>query len=102
MATRFIESKNIRLLILVGLLIWLSQLDYLRQEPDFTFCLFHHLTGLNCYGCGLLRGIAACIHLDFRAAWDLNKLNVITIPLVGWITIAGILQKEQKRHVSNA
>lgn len=101
MATRFIENKIFRWLILLALLIWLSQLDYLRKEPDFTFCLFHRLTGLNCYGCGFLRGIAACMQLDFKAAWDLNKLNVITIPLIGWITMHGLLQTEQKRYVPN-
>lgn len=101
MAIRFIENRIFRLLILAGLLIWLSQLDYLRQEPDFTFCLFHHLTGLNCYGCGLLRGIAACMHFDWRAAWTLNKLNAITIPLIGWITWRKFLRIEQKDYVLN-
>lgn len=101
MATRFIENKIFRWLILLTLLIWLSQLDYLRKEPDFTFCLFHRLTGLNCYGCGFLRGIAACMQLDFKAAWDLNKLNVVTIPLIGWITFQVLLKKEQKRYVPN-
>jgi hypothetical protein len=101
MAIRFIENRIFRLLILAGVSIWLRQLDYLRHEPDFTFCLFHRLTGLNCYGCGFLRGIAACMHMDWDAVWALNKMNVITIPLIGWITWYEFLRIEQKDYEPN-
>ncbi|BAV07374.1 hypothetical protein FLA_3397 [Filimonas lacunae] len=48
-------------------------------------CLFKNITGKDCYGCGVLRGISACLHLNFPAAYQLNRLNVLTIPLLTFL-----------------
>jgi len=69
--------------LLVPLLIF--QIDYHSGNGHFTFCLYKNITGRDCYGCGTLRGISACLHLDFPAAWRLNRLNLLTIPLLAFL-----------------
>ena len=69
--------------LLVPLLIFL--IDYHSGNGHFTFCLFKTITGTDCYGCGTLRGISAALHLDFPAAYRLNHLNLITIPLLAYL-----------------
>lgn len=68
------------LLISIPLFIW--RIDYKMDGDHFTFCLFKNITGLHCYGCGLLRGVSALLHLDFKWVYTLNRLNIITIPLL--------------------
>lgn len=83
----YIENKKIRvaMLVLAGYLIW--QLDYTQIETNRTLCFFHALSGKNCYGCGFLKGVAACMHLNFSKAWQLNPLNSITIPLITYLVV---------------
>ena len=85
MADRWSGETKARILLLLVLpvLIWL--IDYRVANPHFTFCLFKNITGRDCYGCGTLRGISAAMHLDFPAVWRLNRLNVVTIPLLAWL-----------------
>ena len=73
------------LLICIPLLIW--RIDYTIQGDHFTFCLFKHITGRNCYGCGFLRGVSAFLHFDFRWVYKLNRLNLFSIPLFVYIYI---------------
>jgi hypothetical protein len=40
-------------------------------------------TKKQCFACGTLRGVSAFLHLDFKAAFSLNKTNIITIPVLG-------------------
>jgi hypothetical protein len=69
--------------LLVPLLIF--QINYYSTNEHFTICLFKNITGKDCYGCGVLRGISACLHLDFPAAYRLNHLNLLTIPLLTFL-----------------
>ena len=69
--------------LLVPVLIF--QINYYSGNGHFTFCLFKNFTGRDCYGCGVLRGISACLHLDLSAAYRLNHLNLLTIPLLTFL-----------------
>lgn len=69
--------------LLVPLIIF--QVNYHSGNEHFTICLFKNIMGRDCYGCGVLRGISACLHLDFQAAWQLNHLNLLTIPLLTFL-----------------
>jgi hypothetical protein len=81
-----------RIIWLTAIVIFIWTIDY--QTPgDFSFCLFKNLTGHSCYGCGLLRGISALLHLDFAHVCKYNKLNIITIPLLG-VVFFGELKKQ--------
>jgi hypothetical protein len=48
----------------------------------FPPCLFHALTGLQCPGCGLTRGLHALLHGDVVTAWRFNPLLFIVLPPV--------------------
>lgn len=54
----------------------------------FPPCPIFALTGLQCSGCGVLRGTHALLHGDVAAAWRLNPLWVALLPLLlgllGW------------------
>ncbi|RXK86782.1 DUF2752 domain-containing protein [Filimonas effusa] len=91
-----------KLLFILWLLVpvLLFQVDHCSGNGHFTLCLFKNITGRDCYGCGVLRGISACLHLDFPAAYQLNRLNLLTIPLLTflyvkelWKTRPGLLRR---------
>lgn len=77
---------NITRLILCGLLLFIWSIDY-KTAGDFTLCLFKKITGKDCPGCGVLRGISAVLHLDFASAYALNKMNIVTIPLLAYLFV---------------
>ncbi|MEI7807512.1 MAG: DUF2752 domain-containing protein [Verrucomicrobiota bacterium] len=52
-------------------------------------CQFHHLTGLNCPGCGMTRAAYALLHGEFLAALHDNALFVFALGALairgGWL-----------------
>ena len=66
------------------MVVFLYFIDY-KTQGDFTLCLIRNITGHSCPGCGVLRGISAILHLDFRAAYALNHLNLVIVPLLGYL-----------------
>ncbi len=45
-------------------------------------CPFYVLTGYKCPGCGTLRGIHHLLHFHFSAAWAMNPLLIVMMPLI--------------------
>jgi hypothetical protein len=88
-------ETNGRLILLMGIPLLIWRIDYTMDGDHFTFCLFKHITGRNCYGCGLLRGLSAFLHLDFGWVYKLNRLNPVTIPLLIFIYIKQIIHCHQ-------
>lgn len=43
-------------------------------------CLFRSLTGLWCPGCGLTRGLYACLHGDYLVGARMNLLLFVVVP----------------------
>jgi hypothetical protein len=84
-ATRLF-ADNINRLILLGLLLFIWSIGY-KIQGDFTLCLFKNTTGVPCPGCGVLRGISAVMHLDFKSAFALNRMNIVIIPLLAYLYI---------------
>ncbi|MBR4995752.1 MAG: DUF2752 domain-containing protein [Alistipes sp.] len=58
---------------------------------EHTVCLFHNITGHNCWGCGMTRALYSLLHFDFSGAWDYNRAVVIVAPLLIWVWIKWIL-----------
>lgn len=77
---------NINRLILVCLLLFIWSIDY-KTTGDFTLCIIKHITGKDCPGCGVLRGISAAMHLDLKCAYALNNMNIVIIPLLAYLFI---------------
>lgn len=48
----------------------------------FPSCLFHDLTGWYCPGCGITRALHALVHFDFRRAFAMNALLMLSLPLL--------------------
>ena len=46
-------------------------------------CLFNMFTGLQCPGCGGTRALHALLHGDVAAAFALNPLLFVMIPVIG-------------------
>jgi len=75
-------------------MIWLIDYDVNSiSDQSFSFCIFKNVFSEECYGCGLLRGLSAALHLDLYFAFNINQLNIITIPLVISIYISQIVKK---------
>lgn len=55
-------------------------------NPEVTSCYprcpFYVLTGLQCPGCGTLRGLHALLHFRFYDAWRYNSVMIVSIPVV--------------------
>ena len=57
-------------------------------------CPFYVLTGLQCPGCGTLRGLHALMHLHLADAWRFNPAMIVSVPY-NWVVsfIPQILQE---------
>ncbi len=85
MVMSFTGSNRIRLLLVSFILFcWFINYD---TDSDFTFCLFKNITGGACYGCGFLRGLSAAMHFDLVRVYELNPLNLISIPVFLYVFI---------------
>lgn len=51
----------------------------LRASPS---CLISRFLQDQCWGCGMTRASIAFLHWDFAAAWELNKLSVVALPML--------------------
>jgi hypothetical protein len=81
--TRWFADNTARLTLL-ALVLFIWSIDY-KTPGDFTLCLIKNITGENCPGCGVLRGISAVMHLDLKSAYALNKMNIVVIPLLAYL-----------------
>jgi Protein of unknown function (DUF2752) len=53
----------------------------------FPPCPFRTLTGFNCPGCGTTRGLHELLHGHFLAAFELNPMMVLILPILGYALI---------------
>ena len=99
METLYIRNKlKLILFLLIPILFWF--INYKSTDNDFSFCLIKNIWGIKCYGCGLSRGISAVLHLKFEEAFNLNKVNLFSIPIIFIIYAKSlfhlIIQKKSK------
>lgn len=92
MATFYIRNRfSLIVLILIPISIWF--VDFNANNEQFTFCIFKNIFGKNCYGCGTLRGISAFLHLEFKKGFQLNSLNIISIPILFYLYLKSTYNK---------
>ncbi len=65
-------------------------------------CPFLTLTGWYCPGCGSLRAMHQLLHGNLGAAFDLNPLLLMTLPLVAWELAARLLDRPGWSLLSSA
>ncbi|NLH61380.1 MAG: DUF2752 domain-containing protein [Ignavibacteriales bacterium] len=69
------------------------------QYDLFLPCWFHSLTGLDCPGCGGIRGTHLFLHGHFLLAIKSNILLIIAIPLVIYLTLYNTLVLFSKHRI---
>jgi hypothetical protein len=72
-------------LLAVGVLVFF--LFDPSQVPMFPVCQFHRLTGLDCPGCGAQRALHQLLHGNVIAAFRLNAMFVLSLPLFAWLGV---------------
>jgi hypothetical protein len=60
-------------------------------------CPLHRLTGLNCPGCGGLRAVHELLHGNIAAAWRLNLLLVLSLPLAAALLIKRLFVSRSRK-----
>lgn len=81
----------------VGLSVWIALPIFLLVKPATYFnegrdmCPSKIILDMECFGCGLTRGVMHTIHFKFMDAWHFNKLSwVVTVLLIMvWIHVFG-------------
>lgn len=58
----------------------------------FPSCPWYALTGWHCAGCGTMRACHQLLHGRLGAAFALNPLTVLTLPLIGY---AGLVEARE-------
>lgn len=54
--------------------------DYFDSGPPM--CLSVLLADVECYGCGMTRGVQHLLHFEIETAGQYNKLSFIVLPLI--------------------
>jgi hypothetical protein len=60
-------------------------------DKGTSVCLSKTLAGMECYACGLTRGVMHLLHLDFQGAWAFNRLTFIVAPLLSLFWIKSVM-----------
>lgn len=81
-ATRTLLLAGTAALCAMGVLIYF--LFDPTQVSIFPPCMFHQLTGLDCPGCGAQRALHQLLHGNLVAAFRLNAMFVLSLPLLAW------------------
>lgn len=52
-----------------------------------SLCLFRTITGHECPGCGMTRAFVALLHGDVAGAFRHNRMSLIVLPLLAYVTV---------------
>jgi len=77
--TSFLNNKSVRwiwliLLLAVPIVLWMMPSDTF-DEGKVILCPSQFLFAIECYGCGLTRGVMNMHHFDYETALYFNKLS---------------------------
>jgi hypothetical protein len=100
MVMHFIRKTNLDKILFLSIPIVIWFVNYNSSDNDFSFCVFKNIFGIKCYGCGLTRGLSALLHLKFQKMYELNKLNIITIPLLAFLYIKQVVVFFNKKKLA--
>jgi hypothetical protein len=87
-----IKSKTLFVLLAVFPIV-LSILPSDFFDQGSSVCLSRVLFDLECYACGLTRATMRLIHLDFKGAWEFNKLSFIVFPFISALWVKLLLKQ---------
>lgn len=81
--------------ILAPLVLLLLPATYFDEGESI--CLSKTLANIECYGCGLTKGVMHFIHFDFTTAWNFNKLTFIVVPMLFPLWLKAIFELRGKQ-----
>lgn len=81
-----------KICIFLALPFFLFTVSLDNLETKHSICLVKNLFGVECYGCGITKAIIACIQLDFIRAFNYNKLIVIVMPLIIYLSTKEVVK----------
>ena len=100
-----IENHKIFILSSLGIIsIFLLILGIFNPKEYSIFppCIFNAVTGLQCSGCGSLRGIHELLNGNFTSAFSYNPLTFLfTLPILCQSCIQMILSKKWQTRIPN-
>ena len=73
---------KINLLIIYLLPIAFYLIPAERMLSGDSICLYKHMLGCECWGCGLTRAVYMVMHCDLTMAVEYNPLVVVVFPLL--------------------
>lgn len=79
------SKKLIKIALIVVILGGLFSIYHFFNPATHSYfipCPFNYLTGYHCPGCGSQRAIHQLLHFNILAAFRLNPLMVISLPLI--------------------
>lgn len=81
----FLSSPKLHLvvLIIIPVAMILLPVEWINGS-GMPVCIWWHITGHPCWGCGLTRAMVSVMHLDFTEAWEFNRLAVLVFPIMSW------------------
>jgi hypothetical protein len=59
----------------------------------YPVCPLHQMTGLECPGCGGLRAAHQLLHGHLDAAWHLNPIVVLLVPVMLWLGLREVARE---------
>jgi hypothetical protein len=90
--TASLRARLFALAIVTGSIAVLIYLRFFNPATPGTSmypsCPFHSLTGLNCPGCGTLRGLHQLTHGHLITALNHNALMVLALPFLGYTFVS--------------
>ena len=55
---------------------------HFKAHPLPEMCFFKKVVGIDCPFCGMTRSFVSMSHLDFRRAWEFNRIGIFIYALV--------------------
>jgi hypothetical protein len=69
------------------------------QFGFYPICIFRRTTGLLCPGCGGLRAAHQLLHGNIGAAFRLNALLVLSLPLLAWLAVRTLIRWRKQQPI---
>ena len=81
--------------VCAALLYWFDP----ARSSFYPVCVFHQVTGWNCPGCGGLRAMHQLLHGHLAAAFELNALVVLGLPVAAVLGLGWMLKRIRHQPV---
>ncbi len=94
MTKRIFLIIYIAALVIIPLVLFFLPADFF--DSGTSICPSKRFLNISCPGCGMTRAVQHLIHLDFKSAWEFNKLVFIIFPLLSFLYVRYIIDLYKK------